>query len=320
MAPKNRHRLSAIALAILAVVLVPPAYGVGWFDDFNDGNATDGNPVTWTPNGSGFLPGIYDASSGDYMLSAPGNANDNDSLDASVNVNFTDTYVRTQAVVMPGMLPEETAGTLGVWARFDPPGLSGYLALLSTGSHLELLRIDGGSPITLNEMRGLDIDTLTDAMIELNAVGDLLSVYLWRPGDPKPATPVLTANDATYTSGRAGILHNENDDGTIGVFRFAAAQDTPFVDALAGDYNMNGAVDAADYVAWRNGDSPDDTSAGYDLWKANFGTTLGAGGQLAAAVPEPTSITLLSLFMAMAWCMPRSRGRLARRACGACES
>jgi hypothetical protein len=49
-------------------------------------------------------------------------------------------------------------------------------------------------------------------------------------------------------------------------------------------------VDAADYVVWRNGDSPDDTQAGYDLWKANFGKT--AGSSSAIAIPEPSTLLL----------------------------
>lgn len=49
--------------------------------------------------------------------------------------------------------------------------------------------------------------------------------------------------------------------------------------APTGDYNSNGVVDAADYVAWRNdpatfGGSP----GGYDTWRANFGSTGGGGG------------------------------------------
>jgi hypothetical protein len=64
---------------------------------------------------------------------------------------------------------------------------------------------------------------------------------------------------------------------------------------LLGDYNGNGKVDAADYVVWRNGDSPDDTQAGYDLWRANFGNMLpGSGnGAVSAAVPEPSTIALV---------------------------
>lgn len=66
---------------------------------------------------------------------------------------------------------------------------------------------------------------------------------------------------------------------------------------VVGDYNGNGSVDAADYVVWRNGDSPDDTQAGYDLWKANFGKPAGAGAT-AGGVPEPASIGLLLIGLA----------------------
>lgn len=67
--------------------------------------------------------------------------------------------------------------------------------------------------------------------------------------------------------------------------------------AIAGDYNGNGTVDAADYVVWRNGDSPDDTQAGYDLWKANFGKPGSGSGASLGAVPEPTSLLLFVLGM-----------------------
>lgn len=67
----------------------------------------------------------------------------------------------------------------------------------------------------------------------------------------------------------------------------------PLPTALAGDYNGNGTVDAADYVVWRNGDSPDDTQAGYDLWRSRFGLTSAGGAGAANAVPEPASMGLL---------------------------
>jgi hypothetical protein len=66
---------------------------------------------------------------------------------------------------------------------------------------------------------------------------------------------------------------------------------------LAGDYNNNGTVDAADYVVWRNGDSPDDTQAGYDLWKANFGNSSGGPPPNAAGVPEPAALMLCMIGM-----------------------
>ncbi len=81
---------------------------------------------------------------------------------------------------------------------------------------------------------------------------------------------------------------------------------------LAGDYNHNGVVDAADYVAWRNDPASNGGPGGYNTWRANFGATAGSGASLpavgsqSAAVPEPTSLILLMLTLASA-CLCRSR-------------
>jgi hypothetical protein len=66
---------------------------------------------------------------------------------------------------------------------------------------------------------------------------------------------------------------------------------------LPGDYNQDGKVDAADYVAWRNdpaafGGDP----AGYETWRANFGNmSAGGAGASVAAVPEPAAWLLAAL-------------------------
>jgi hypothetical protein len=57
-----------------------------------------------------------------------------------------------------------------------------------------------------------------------------------------------------------------------------------------GDYNEDGTVDAADYTVWRDGGSPDDSITGYNLWKANFGSS---GSGSTAAVPEPSGLLLV---------------------------
>jgi hypothetical protein len=71
---------------------------------------------------------------------------------------------------------------------------------------------------------------------------------------------------------------------------------------VAGDYNSNGTVDAADYVLWRNGGPLQNEVQGvtpgnvtpedYDAWRARFGNTAGAAGGsavVAAVVPEPSA-------------------------------
>jgi len=79
----------------------------------------------------------------------------------------------------------------------------------------------------------------------------------------------------------------------------------PFV---PGDYNVDGTVDAADYVVWRNqlgsGTAlPNDNTPGvalddYQRWKSNFGLTTGAAAS--ASVPEPSAMLCLLLAAALA--------------------
>ena len=88
---------------------------------------------------------------------------------------------------------------------------------------------------------------------------------------------------------------------------------------LAGDYNLDGTVDAADYLVWRNnlgsgtslanddtpGVGPDDLAR----WQANFGQAVGTGLGLAtnATIPEPTTVALLAVAAGMLM-LVRSRG------------
>jgi hypothetical protein len=76
-------------------------------------------------------------------------------------------------------------------------------------------------------------------------------------------------------------------------------------EGLAGDYNDDGAVDAADYSIWRdnlgsNSALPNETeslgivdAADFDAWKANFGAIAEPGGGGLAAVPEPGTFCLV---------------------------
>jgi hypothetical protein len=67
---------------------------------------------------------------------------------------------------------------------------------------------------------------------------------------------------------------------------------------LLGDFNDDATVDAADYVAWRNGLGTKYTQADYNLWRTNFGQATGSGSArtfaepLPDAVPEPPTMLL----------------------------
>jgi hypothetical protein len=76
---------------------------------------------------------------------------------------------------------------------------------------------------------------------------------------------------------------------------------------LAGDFNNNGTVDAADFTVWRDSLGAQDESAlmgngdgsgvidegDYALWFANFGNSSGSGSG-SSAVPEPAACLLLA--------------------------
>ena len=68
-----------------------------------------------------------------------------------------------------------------------------------------------------------------------------------------------------------------------------------FTANLPGDYNGDGVVDAADYTVWRDGDSPDSSQAGYDLWSDNYGASLNPSGITSTTVPEPSAAFLLAM-------------------------
>jgi hypothetical protein len=63
---------------------------------------------------------------------------------------------------------------------------------------------------------------------------------------------------------------------------------------LPGDYNSDGSVDAADYVAWRK--TGVNGQLGYDTWRANFGKLSPEGGS--NLVPEPYGLGIVSMFLA----------------------
>ncbi|MGD9635224.1 MAG: beta strand repeat-containing protein [Pirellulales bacterium] len=94
-----------------------------------------------------------------------------------------------------------------------------------------------------------------------------------------------SANAVTLEVG--GVLGDFNHDGRVDAADFSVWRDKFGTNTLAADASGNGSVDQADY----------------NIWKANFGQVAAAGdGSLgpAAAVPEPSSIALVSLVVSTA--------------------
>jgi hypothetical protein len=76
---------------------------------------------------------------------------------------------------------------------------------------------------------------------------------------------------------------------------------------LPGDFNLDGSVDAADYVVWRDGLGTVFTQVDYDIWRAHFGQTAANSPVAHSSVPEPAMLTLL-LLAAICQCIRRRCG------------
>jgi hypothetical protein len=114
---------------------------------------------------------------------------------------------------------------------------------------------------------------------------------------------VLVGGDSTHFPRQIGAWTLDPQNGTLGLKGVGYQYDVTFDITstnpnIAGDYNHNGSVDAADYVLWRKGDLAADGNGDtvvnqldFDYWRERFGNS-GAGAGSGAAVPEPAAVVL----------------------------
>lgn len=110
--------------------------------------------------------------------------------------------------------------------------------------------------------------------------------------------------DVTCPAADSGLVGEINTTGGVDVVLIGLS--SMAAPGLLGDYNEDGAVDAADYVVWRKAeqtgvaDLPNDNddlgnvgAAEYTLWRANFGEMGSGSGLGSGAVPEPSAFVLV---------------------------
>jgi hypothetical protein len=197
----------------------------------------------------------------------------------------------------------------------------GVLAVKPVGNTTVFLSTSGQTTLQAQQGDGTEASLFNDGTynlslsIERNAAGELVvnsSIVGtgFRPDGVTPnqfsqimsGTHTAASTLGTYTFDRLGFLTGGNLDADRAAYMNLDVTFTPGGAAgLAGDYNDDGTVDAADYAIWRKGgplaNDTDPAGAGpedYDEWVEQFGSTAaGAGG--ASAVPEPTSIFMVGL-------------------------
>ena len=171
--------------------------GIVFRDDFEDGSATDGAPVTWTPWPS--RTGSFEVIDGDYVMTRPRN---NEEMYCYVDkYTLADTSIRTQA-----RLIGSGAWWLGLIARCNTTPTM-YALLLFNNGRLEIWRF-GPTPgdSWVLAYTGVGIDPREqDVLMRFDIIGNELSAWAWREGDPMPAEPQVTAVHSEFAAGVVAI-------------------------------------------------------------------------------------------------------------------
>ena len=190
---------------------------------------------------------------------------------------------------------------------------TGSLSLLSAGSRFN-------PEIDLGPQLNADLLNVNGAVSLANSTLDVSLLNL-PTSQTLPLTFLLINNDGTSDpiSGKFGSISIPTGfavavdyaySGTDALGRVGNGNDLAItlssVPPVAGDYNGNGVVDAADYTVWRdtlgsttdlraNGDNTGASAgivdlADYEYWKTNFGAHTGSGAEAGetATAPEPS--------------------------------
>jgi len=241
----KKIRMQAIVfLASFVVVLTlvgsVATGGIVFLDDFEDGSATDGAPVTWSP-----LPGFtgsFEVIEGDYVLTRPSNIEE---MYSFVNQHtLAGTSIRTQA-----RLIGSNAWWLALLARVNPADPSAYVVLMKNNARLEIWRF---GPTASNSwmLAGADVGIdprAQDVLLRFDVIGNELSAWAWREGDPMPAEPQVRTVHSEFAMGVVGVAADlgsrlsDND----AIFRYVEVHE-PILPSP--DFNGDEIVDIEDLI------------------------------------------------------------------------
>ena len=326
-----RTALGAFIAIVVVHLLAPSVVVGGLFDDFNDNSA---DPTKWATDRTSGAAGIsFEEQSG--RLELLNTSNDlNQSIvfrDALLTLRYDETW---QVIVDAHMLLDvNTAPSARVGLVVFSPGLNNATGML-------LKADDGARRLQGYDGSGFGPDFWTRPASELadngqisvsyDASNHLISLAFANGIGVEPSVTYGTLGIDGVSVGTLGTMNwgmTGSDSFTVSLMGTAAGTpvatgqawfDNVAVNTVPGDYNLNGVVDAADYTVWRDtrgqsgaGLSADGNGDGivdqldFQFWQDRFGNPMGsgAGASLNAAVPEPTTLSMLLVGMLTTCCL-----------------
>ncbi len=205
----------------------------------------------------------------------------------------------------------------------DPEALVGQKTNAILVSDPDYSRVPDAIPV--DEGNAVSIPTVGDPFPEGIQPTDIPQDFVIdMEGDLANPNPVLVRVPVGATHLFLGAGDIQFFDNTLtsapGQFGIRIAKVDP--GRFVGDYNLDGMVDAADYVVWRNqlgssgltlaadGNADGEvTIADYDVWKNHYGQTVASLSAAGATVPEPAAWVVMLFIVAAS--LPLARRALA---------
>ena len=233
---------------------------------------------------------------------------------------FATATVSDSLLALEGRVGFGTNNDAGAW---DNLSVATQSTLPATG--LQILEIGGN--FTHESGASLEIDLLSPAVFDrLQVAGNAtlegsLDVSIDAEADVKAGdTFVIVEIDGAASGAFDGldegaVLERRGDVNLVITYQGGDGNDVALFTTLAGDFNRDGVVDAADYLVWREnlgraetaigsaGDGQNGVDAGdLTVWRSNYGRTAETASSTTTStrVPEPSSLVPCALLIATA--------------------
>jgi hypothetical protein len=261
-----------------------------------------------------------------FSLAASGTITENSSGDSTIPVGTPWSFEIIYDTAAPDLDFESTGSPDPTFGRFtntsSPPALTffhyragSYEATLADAADFGTF---SGIETTFTSINGIDINISAPALFPHLAGGPVS----FHADFAAFSTPPIFSSDALPTNTAIGPGSFVDSNVTLlpaaGVVSGNNLASWTLTAILPGDYNQNGVVDAADYTLWRstlgsttdlraNGDDTGASAgvvdqADYTFWKSHFGQHSGSGAIANVAVPEPTTLMLGAIGVAVLLC------------------
>ena len=213
-----------LSVTVSMIVLCAGAWaGPDFFDDFSDGDMTDGLPVNWIYSADpsvgteGFAAADLDGTFYIYR-------------DLSISAQIKRISDHTNSEWVSGFVCRWTDGpTGGYWIEVRPPNRFLF------GHRDRYILRSAALPFNVDE---------TELIIRVDAVGDELKAWCWPADEPMPEEPQISLIDDVAPEGYVSIYWSSR--GGQAIYRWVKVVS---LEAPIGDFNGDGKVNCLDVYA-----------------------------------------------------------------------